>query len=1226
MRGGASSRPGPIPSLITALIICGTQAFGQSDPYLMSDTAVTDCIGELTDSGGLEEAYSNNEDLVFTVISDSPLDIAFLGPIEIEPAAPGGDFIFDYLVLHDGPNLSAPVLDTLYGTIPSPPSYSTAASLTVHFVSDASAQPQGFHLAWTANPPPPDPPTTVLSAPGNCPFPVLFWDFSFPVECDLIDWSTLEISGQNGQTWPMDTASAAAISCPGGMSDGLILPLEDDATIDGNCTLTADLIIGVRDACDSVWALPITAEWSATGCSADPDILLDVDTVCTGGCVMLEAIPRGCGATDFTWTGSDGSGFNGAGPWEACPTSTTTYTATATESITGAEGSASVTVTVLELGAWVQDTVLCPGQILTLASGDIQGEWTGNGVIGPPWVFDASESGTGMHSVTFTAFGTASCASEAEIEVIDFWAPWNIATCPESDPFTLPGSPGSGIWTGPGVVDGATFDPTSVATSGQDTTVQLTFSALGCTRNTTVHIEPAAPPIEFGTVCQSEPAIPLPSSPPGGWWTGPGLSEDNDAFLPGESAAGPVVLTYVMQGCDRTAFGVILPIDVGPTSSSCPEQEAFVPFPEFLPPGGIWSGPGITEEEETTGLYDPGLVPDGLWAPLIYAAPNGCSDTLWMFNRQTTVAPDILHACASDTSNLLASAGMEASPWCGWWNALAGGTITDLGDCDWAARAVDFPVGEHEVTYSVNSCTDTLLIVVHPDSLNLGSWVSCISETPLNLPDAPFGSSWEGNGIVGPTDSSGWTWSAAAAGAGLHTLQWTSPPGCSDAVDVEVESPPIWGSLQDTTLCFNDLLIPVPAPSMAGSSSANPQSEWNIDGSPWISDTTTAGLGSGPHTVSVAWTGAACAIEETWSVTVLEALSVDLTAADAVLCPGAGTDATAILTGGLSDAGEGTVTWSDGGIPLLERVLMPESTSWWSVTAEDGCSSPASDSILLTVLPPFQLEVLHGPLACHGAPTSLLLDVSSPSGIEQIFEGAPLGVGPHLVEAAAGSVVEWTLIDPVEGCTADTALLVPGHPPLTAAFSMTPSGDCIAWDAQPIGLIDLSTGTESGQWRWTPLAVQGENATADSVAWSAGTNPQLTLSTAGTWLVTQIVQQAAGCSDTLNQTLCVLPQTSVWLPDAFSPNADGHNDWFRPRGSGVSAWSMTVHDAWGRLVWEESQSGLPGGTALQANTGSGFPIGWNGEGHPVGIYAVRLKATTDGGMPLLIEQSLRLIR
>ena len=143
---------------------------------------------------------------------------------------------------------------------------------------------------------------------------------------------------------------------------------------------------------------------------------------------------------------------------------------------------------------------------------------------------------------------------------------------------------------------------------------------------------------------------------------------------------------------------------------------------------------------------------------------------------------------------------------------------------------------------------------------------------------------------------------------------------------------------------------------------------------------------------------------------------------------------------------------------------------------------------------------------------------------------------------------------------------------------------------------------------------------------AVGTNPQLTVPAAGTWSVSLVVQQAAGCSDTLLQTLCVLPQTNVWLPDAFSPNADGNNDRFRPRGSGVSAWRMTIHDAWGHLVWEEFQSGLPGGSALAATTDSGFPIGWSGEGHPVGVYAVRLDATTDGGMPVLVEQPLRLIR
>ena len=126
--------------------------------------------------------------------------------------------------------------------------------------------------------------------------------------------------------------------------------------------------------------------------------------------------------------------------------------------------------------------------------------------------------------------------------------------------------------------------------------------------------------------------------------------------------------------------------------------------------------------------------------------------------------------------------------------------------------------------------------------------------------------------------------------------------------------------------------------------------------------------------------------------------------------------------------------------------------------------------------------------------------------------------------------------------------------------------------------------------------------------------------------MTLVVVQDAGCTDTLTQNLCLLPETSLWMPDAFSPNGDGANDWFRPRGSGVIRWHMAIHDAWGRMVWEEGQSALPAGTALEPATPEGWPIGWNGEGHPPGVYAVRLEATTDDGAPVLIEQALRLIR
>ncbi|MCH1576619.1 MAG: CUB domain-containing protein, partial [Flavobacteriales bacterium] len=144
----------------------GLTAAAQAEPFAMSDSTVTACIGELTDSGGPNEAYGNNENLTFTIDAGAPLEVGFFGAIDIEAAAPGSGLLFDFLVLYDGPTTNAPVLDTLFGSISSPPNYTTQGALTVQFVSDASAQPQGFHLFWSANPPPPTPTMTNLDGPG----------------------------------------------------------------------------------------------------------------------------------------------------------------------------------------------------------------------------------------------------------------------------------------------------------------------------------------------------------------------------------------------------------------------------------------------------------------------------------------------------------------------------------------------------------------------------------------------------------------------------------------------------------------------------------------------------------------------------------------------------------------------------------------------------------------------------------------------------------------------------------------------------------------------------------------------------------------------------------------------------------------------------------------------------------------------------------------------------
>lgn len=1195
-------------------------------PFLMSDTTVTNCVGELTDSGGPEEAYGNNENFVFIVDAGSPLNIAFEGAIDLEAAAPGTGQLFDYLVLFDGPDANAPALDTLFGFISNPPTYTTTGPLTVVFVSDASAQPQGFHLTWNATPLPPTPPVVSVAPLGNCPHEALNVTLDVPVGCTDVNWGSFSILGEDGTAWIVDSAAAEAL-CPGTETQNLFLPLENP--IEGNCPFALTFTAGRRDACDSLWLFSLSTAGETSSCPADPFLTADADTLCTGGCTTLEAFPRGCGNTQLTWSGSDGSGFNGPGPWSVCPSQTTTYTASAFETGTGLTGSASITIAVIQLGAFAPDTSLCPGEQLVLGPGTTPGTWSGPGLVsGLPWTFDADSSGSGVHVLTFTAAGSASCSTETEVQVIDFNVPANIATCPESPPFVPQAQPPGGTWTGPGITDG-TFDPSDVTDATGEALVQGTYAAQGCTATASFHVQPAGPPLDLGQVCQSEPEMPLPFLPPGGWWSGAGVSPNANSLIPADAPPGNLTLTYNMAGCHGTATAVVLPIDAGPTSTSCPEQSAFVPYPSFFPTGGQWTGPGIEPGAAATGTYDPGLVADGQWAPLVYLAPNGCSDTLWMFNRQTAVSPSVFHACRSDEVELLSEV-VQASPWCGQWTT-ATGMVNNLGGCQWAASSSGFDVGAHALTYTVNGCSDSLTLVIHPDSLDLQPWVACSGDSTVELPSVPLGGQWTGNGILPSADDGlPWSWSPGLAGPGVHPLTWTSPAGCTDAVTAEVEAPAQWEAPSEAVFCHNDQPFSAPDPIVVGVHEGEATEQWYWDGNPWVHDTTWAQLGAGLHTASVQWSALACAFDTSWTVEVLPPLSLSLEAEDLTLCPGEGTAAFGMVSGGLLTQ-EGappllTVSWSDGGPALLERILLPETSGWWSLTAEDGCSSPAVDSLYLNVLPPFDAQVTFGTLACHGDSSSLLLEGMAPAGLSHMVNGDSLGLGPHLWSGTAGEVLSWTLMDPIEGCSLDTVLLVPSHPVLTAAFSVSPAADCIPWDAQPLSIIDLSAGATAGQWTWNALDAEDGQATGDTLPWNLGTNPTLSVPTAGQWAFQQVVMQDAGCTDTLTQTVCVLPPAQFWLPDAFSPNGDGANDRLRPRGSGIASWTMRIFDRWGVEVWKESQENLPAGAALAPTTAEGFPIGWDGEGASAGVYVVRVEGKTDGGSPIAMEQPVRLVR
>jgi gliding motility-associated-like protein len=72
-------------------------------------------------------------------------------------------------------------------------------------------------------------------------------------------------------------------------------------------------------------------------------------------------------------------------------------------------------------------------------------------------------------------------------------------------------------------------------------------------------------------------------------------------------------------------------------------------------------------------------------------------------------------------------------------------------------------------------------------------------------------------------------------------------------------------------------------------------------------------------------------------------------------------------------------------------------------------------------------------------------------------------------------------------------------------------------------------------------------------------------------MVVQIVKNPSGCTDTTYQVLNIKPAYVIYFPDAFTPNGDGINDDFRPKGVGISKFNMQIFDRWGHQVFHTNE-------------------------------------------------------
>lgn len=174
------------------------------------------------------------------------------------------------------------------------------------------------------------------------------------------------------------------------------------------------------------------------------------------------------------------------------------------------------------------------------------------------------------------------------------------------------------------------------------------------------------------------------------------------------------------------------------------------------------------------------------------------------------------------------------------------------------------------------------------------------------------------------------------------------------------------------------------------------------------------------------------------------------------------------------------------------------------------------------------------------------------------------------------------------GCTKTDSVTVNFSnyiPPLDA----TVNNDTI-YEGQTVQL--WSTIYSNTIYSWTP---------PDFLSNAAISNPSATLNSTAVYIYVIEISDSLGCKNSdsvrivVKNVICVEPE--IFIPNAFTPNADGNNDILYVRGNTIKELLLRIYDRWGEKVFETN------------TPGSGWDGTYNGQPVQTGVYDYYLETT-----------------
>ncbi len=281
------------------------------------------------------------------------------------------------------------------------------------------------------------------------------------------------------------------------------------------------------------------------------------------------------------------------------------------------------------------------------------------------------------------------------------------------------------------------------------------------------------------------------------------------------------------------------------------------------------------------------------------------------------------------------------------------------------------------------------------------------------------------------------------------------------------------------------------------------------------------------------------------------------------------------------------------------------------VTNEFGCKDTVTKAFEWLPAPPIIVVAPNTFAGC--SPLSVFFEnLSSP--IDSTYEilwdfgngDFSTTISPSYIYSENGIYdIEVSITSPI-GCSIDTFFseLITVEPPPIANFDWQPKE--VTNFSPEVTFTDFSNRAEAWEWKFNEI----------SESFSQQAN--YIFPDTGIQSITLIVTDQYGCRDSISQWLDVVPKTSYFLPNAFTPNQDSKNEIYLGKGvlEGVTDFQMNIWNRWGELVFT-SKDPYGGWDGRHTKTGKVVKEG---------VYICTVKYQTSRGEMFEFKQSLALIK